>query len=1082
MKFAVSSPSILKRLRTVSALALACVSALVASAAPARAQEVIWEDDFPAAAGVDAGKWVISENSSSIHRTRFGAAPQLVSEGGTSFARMRLQTYNPNAPGQAFLGAEIWSRQEWDMGPGMEWEARVRGTNVPRGICYAFFTYKRRDFAIDDDQEEIDFEFISNFIKDPNQSGTIWTNIWNGTRTSSAAKVNTPDLDQTQWQTYTIRWTNTGVQWLVNGNVIRTETNIVPDDQMAVCFNIWAPNSSWSEVYSNTLNPTSNANSNETSYFDVDWVRVRRMATPTNQGSIGGGGGLTGVYYNNASFNNGVQFSDEKFADIEPRLNFSNWNTTTFDSRIGADNWGAVFKGDIQAQYSQNTTLHLTTHSTDGARLYLNGALLIDKRPGTGDTLVDSNAAVSLQAGQRYPIRIEFYDGTGAAALKLGWSSASLPRQFVPVTQLYPVLLPITNLSPPPNVYYAPQTVTVTNSEPGVDIHYTTDGSEPQRSSTEVANNGTLSITRDTRIKIKAWKDGYWSGPTRDGSYFIVTDTQPPTVAIENPHPTGAWTYRTLPTGGGSVVENGTSGLDRVSVRLSRGDGAFWNPGAGAWTAGPIDFPATVNGGRWSVALPGMADGAYTLRAAAFDRVGNTAATSALFYIDTVAPSTTIDVPAADAFLAAAETASGNASDTGTGVGSVRATLRRGDGLFWNGGGWSAAATDLAAAFNIPVWSLALPALGDGAYTLSITARDWAGNDGVATVRNFSVDTTPPVVSSTLPGNTVQSRAFTLSGSADDATSGAVGVAVRVQRDDGLWWNGAGGWGASTDIAAATSPAGAGVLSWSLEIPIFADGGYTATIVARDRANNFGQTTASWRADGSAPTLVIDTPSNGTALAAWAAPSGSVSDGAAGVGIDPRRSRHPRRCVRSGTGKLLGSWAITGHRAACGTCAVDVGVGPRGRAAAQRHGAYRGQPPPPSGLRRANGATVVSDVTLAGPAPAPTPTPVPTAIRCTQCGANRNSNRDADRSGPPPLPWPRRLRRRSSTRRPRHWPRRRSSNRDAPAPGAVDRGGANCAHQLARAAHFVAHRPAPARSGDRQRWHRARRPGSVPLR
>jgi alpha-L-fucosidase len=45
---------------------------------------------------------------------------------------------------------------------------------------------------------------------------------------------------------------------------------------------------------------------------------------------------------------------------------------------------------------------------------------------------------VNLQAGHRYPIRIDYTEGTGEAYLKLFWSAPDQGQMIVPTSQLSP--------------------------------------------------------------------------------------------------------------------------------------------------------------------------------------------------------------------------------------------------------------------------------------------------------------------------------------------------------------------------------------------------------------------------------------------------------------------------------------------------------------------------------------------------------------------------------------------------------------------------------------------------------------------
>ena len=864
-------------------------------AGAAQAQQVIWEDEFPGVgARVDASKWQMGDNSNFIHRTRFGHTPQVLAEGDTTFARIRMDSYNPS-DSESFLGTEITSRPKWSVGTGLEWTARLRGTDVPKGIVYSFYTYRLRDYALDGDQEELDFEFLSNWVHSSSGHARtlVWTNVWNyssenGSNRGAACSV--PGLDQTQWHTYTIRWRPNSVEWLVDGVLTRTETALVPDDELAVRFNIWAPGPGndgkpgWDTAYDPSMTLTRPPEATRTDYFDVDYIRVTRLPAPSGQGAIGSGEGLTSVYYN-APFSNGAdepQYREEKLSRFARNINFEAWGTAPPDQRLGRDNWGATFKGELQAQFSEPTTLSLKTQSSDGVRLWLGNQLVINKLPISGpDSQVESTYTAALQAGTRYPIRIEFWDGTGAAAIRFAWSSASLPRQFVSTAQLYPTVLPTPLLSPPPGSYSSAQNVAVTSVEAGADLHYTLDGSEPQRSGPS-PTDGAIALSTSATLRVKAWKDGFWSSATAGGPYAI--DGVAPTLALATPRE--GISYTSLPIASGTASDSGSSGLDRVSARLSRSSDGLFLSAASTW--GPqTDLLATLSGATWSLPLPTLADGSYTLRVQAVDRAGNASAPiTASFSIDNSSPALTADAPIEGGAYALLPAASGIARDGGQGISEVRASLKRADGAFWNGSDWGAAAVNFATDFSAPpAWKLALPALDDGAYTLSVSSYDQARN-ATTIARSFIIDGTSPTVAIGGPSpDSILRSAFVLNGSARDAASGIAGVGVHIQRaEDGAFWNGS-VWGPDAEVPARVASDFAGGANWTLSLPLFADGTYSALIVTRDRAGNAAQSRVRWRLDANAPLLKVEAPVTNPTLSAWSAPRGTAWDGEGGSGV-----------------------------------------------------------------------------------------------------------------------------------------------------------------------------------------------------
>ncbi|MEN8155758.1 MAG: polysaccharide deacetylase family protein [Bacteroidota bacterium] len=100
-----------------------------------------------------------------------------------------------------------------------------------------------------------------------------------------------------------------------------------------------------------------------------------------------------------------------------------------------ADFWNARWQGKAEPLFSEEYTFYLT--SSDISRLWINGELLIDgwSTSHAGETL---NATVTMEAGQKVPIQVDFGEYQGDASIRLEWSSATLEREVIPQSQLYP--------------------------------------------------------------------------------------------------------------------------------------------------------------------------------------------------------------------------------------------------------------------------------------------------------------------------------------------------------------------------------------------------------------------------------------------------------------------------------------------------------------------------------------------------------------------------------------------------------------------------------------------------------------------
>ncbi|MEM7553097.1 MAG: PA14 domain-containing protein [Cyanobacteria bacterium P01_A01_bin.84] len=154
----------------------------------------------------------------------------------------------------------------------------------------------------------------------------------------------------------------------------------------------------------------------------------------------GTGTGLRGEYYDN------INFTDLNLTRIDPTINYD-WSIGSPDTSINPDTFSVVWSGQIEAKYSELYTLYSTTD--DGVRVFIDDELVIDSfinQPAT-----ERSGSIDLEAGQRYNIRIEYYENRGLASAELEWSSATQTREVVPSSQLYPfVLSPVISLGDVP--------------------------------------------------------------------------------------------------------------------------------------------------------------------------------------------------------------------------------------------------------------------------------------------------------------------------------------------------------------------------------------------------------------------------------------------------------------------------------------------------------------------------------------------------------------------------------------------------------------------------------------------------------
>lgn len=150
--------------------------------------------------------------------------------------------------------------------------------------------------------------------------------------------------------------------------------------------------------------------------------------TPISE-ELAGGIGLKGEYFGNRDLSGTPVLSrtdllvDFNYGDNSPALAVPN------------DNFSARWTGQILAPETGNFRFH--TYSDDGVRLWVNGSLVIDNWTYHGPVL-DTSAAVKLTRGQRYDIRLEFFEGGGSALVRLMWTPPRKTERLIPQAYLFP--------------------------------------------------------------------------------------------------------------------------------------------------------------------------------------------------------------------------------------------------------------------------------------------------------------------------------------------------------------------------------------------------------------------------------------------------------------------------------------------------------------------------------------------------------------------------------------------------------------------------------------------------------------------
>jgi uncharacterized delta-60 repeat protein len=131
--------------------------------------------------------------------------------------------------------------------------------------------------------------------------------------------------------------------------------------------------------------------------------------------------GLRGEYFNNSDFTAPVM------TRTDSNINF-NWGTGSPASGIDPDTFSVRWTGQITAPTTGRYTFYTTTD--DGVRLWINNQLLIDKFVPQAAT--EWSGSIDLVAGQKYDIRMDYFDRSGGAQAKLSWSGPGIAKNIVP--------------------------------------------------------------------------------------------------------------------------------------------------------------------------------------------------------------------------------------------------------------------------------------------------------------------------------------------------------------------------------------------------------------------------------------------------------------------------------------------------------------------------------------------------------------------------------------------------------------------------------------------------------------------------
>jgi endo-1,4-beta-xylanase len=134
--------------------------------------------------------------------------------------------------------------------------------------------------------------------------------------------------------------------------------------------------------------------------------------------------GLQAVYYDNEDF------TGKQITRVDTSLSFA-WEDKSPAPGIAPDTFSVRWTGGITPRYSEVYTFVIS--ADDGIRLWVNNVKLIDEWGYRPDLMYGK---LKLEAGKRYSVRLEYYEGVGGAGIRLEWQSPRQAREIIPASRL----------------------------------------------------------------------------------------------------------------------------------------------------------------------------------------------------------------------------------------------------------------------------------------------------------------------------------------------------------------------------------------------------------------------------------------------------------------------------------------------------------------------------------------------------------------------------------------------------------------------------------------------------------------------
>ncbi|MDB6030306.1 MAG: hypothetical protein JWM16_644 [Verrucomicrobiales bacterium] len=144
--------------------------------------------------------------------------------------------------------------------------------------------------------------------------------------------------------------------------------------------------------------------------------------------SLGKGSGLLCFYYGETNLSGPAYIRLEDYVDFF-------WGPKDHPVRqIDSDYFSATWVGEVEAPVAGDYSFFIS--ADDGSRLFLKNEYMVERwqQQDAGDT----SMTLFLKAGERIPLRMDYFNARGPARARLSWSGPGFSKMTIPKDRLFP--------------------------------------------------------------------------------------------------------------------------------------------------------------------------------------------------------------------------------------------------------------------------------------------------------------------------------------------------------------------------------------------------------------------------------------------------------------------------------------------------------------------------------------------------------------------------------------------------------------------------------------------------------------------